>query len=201
MTTTRLWLLRHGEPEDAARGRCYGRLDVGLSGRGRQQAERAAVHLAGESLDAIYASPRKRAAESAGIIAASHACGVRTLADLREIDFGDFEGLTYDEIALRHPGLYRQWMETPTEVRFPNGESFALMRERVSRAVSLLLDRHAGRNLAVVTHGGVVRSVLADVLEIPPPNVFRIGQAYAALNLIRYVDGYPVVELVNGRAF
>ena len=58
-----------------------------------------------------------------------------TILDLREIDFEDFEGLPYDEIATRYPDLYRQWMETPTEVRFPNGESFREMRIRVLRSV------------------------------------------------------------------
>lgn len=101
---TNIWIIRHGEPEDVAQGRCYGRLDVGLSPQGRLQLERVAAHLRGEPLAAIYASPRQRATESASILGSHHACGIEILEGMREIDFGDFEGLSYDEIALALSG-------------------------------------------------------------------------------------------------
>jgi alpha-ribazole phosphatase/probable phosphoglycerate mutase len=197
MTVTRLWLIRHGEPVPDVRGRCYGRLDVSLSPEGRRQIESVAERLASEPLAAIYASPRKRTLESAEIIAARHACGVRIEANLREIDFGDFEGRTYDEIAQLYPEIYRQWMEQPTEVEFPNGESFSKLRARVTLILAVLLDRHSGQSVALVTHGGTIRTVLAEVLSIPSPNIFRIAQGYAAINLIRYIGSHPVIELVN----
>ncbi len=197
-TLTRIWLIRHGEPDPGIRGRCYGRLDVSLSAEGRRQLEPVAKRLASEPLSAIYTSPRKRALESAEIIAAPHACGVQTEHDLREIDFGDFEGLTYDDISKLYPALYRQWMDQPTEVEFPNGESFSMMRSRVTRAVAALHDRHAGQSVALVTHGGAIRIVLADALSVPSANVFRIAQRCAAINLIHFVGSHPVVELVNG---
>ncbi|WP_321473136.1 alpha-ribazole phosphatase [uncultured Paludibaculum sp.] len=198
ITVTRLWLIRHGEPDAEVRGRCYGRLDFGLSADGRGQLQPVAKRLASESLSAIYTSPRKRTLESAEIVAAHHACGVRIENDLREIDFGDFEGLTYDDIAKRYPELYGQWMEHPTKVEFPNGESFSKTRARVTKAVAMLLDRHAGQSVALVTHGGVIRIVLAGALSVPSANIFRIAQRYAAVNLIHFVGNHPVVELING---
>lgn len=195
---TRLWLIRHGEPDPAIRGRCYGRLDVSLSAEGRRQIERVSKRLASEPLRAIYTSPRKRTFESAEMIAAAHGRGVEVENRLCEIDFGDFEGLTYDDIAERYPEIYRRWMERPWEVEFPNGESFSVMRSRVTGAVAALLDRHAGQSVALVTHGGVIRIVLADALSIPPANIFRIAQRYAAVNLACYVGTHPVVELING---
>lgn len=195
---TRIWLIRHGEPDPEIRGRCYGRLDVSLSGEGRRQIECVSKRLASEPLRAIYASPRKRTLESAEIIAAAHGRGVRVENDLREIDFGDFEGLAYDDIAERYPEIYRQWMDRPWEVEFPNGESFSMMRSRVTRAVAALRERHAGECVAVVTHGGAIRIALAEALAVPPAHIFRIAQRYAAVNLFRYVGDYPVVELVNG---
>jgi alpha-ribazole phosphatase/probable phosphoglycerate mutase len=88
-------------------------------------------------------------------------------------------------------------METPTEVRFPNGESFAQMRARVLAAYRVLLARHGGQTIGLVAHGGVVRIVLAEALGVPDANLFRISQRYGALNLIRYLGDYPAVELVN----
>jgi alpha-ribazole phosphatase len=195
--TSRIWLVRHGEPA-GMRGRCYGKLDIGLSAAGRTQMERAAECLKAEQLEAIYASPRLRTMESARIVAGFHECGYREDAGLSEIDFGDFEGLTYDEIAVRYPAIYRQWMEAPTEVQFPHGESFAAMRVRVLRAFEAIREQHEGRTVAIVTHGGVIRIVLTWALEMPDRCLFRLAQDYAAMNLLAWVDGVPVVERMNG---
>jgi alpha-ribazole phosphatase len=193
---TRIWLIRHGEPA-GVRGRCYGKLDVGLSAAGRAQMEAAGRCLQAERFDAIYASPRVRTMESARILASFHACACREDTGLCEIDFGDFEGLTYDEIAARYPELYRQWMDSPTEVQFPNGESFAAMRLRVLRAFEEIRTASEGRTAAIVTHGGVIRILLAWVLEMPGRNLFRLAQDYAARNLLVWSEGIPIVQSMN----
>jgi len=194
---TNVWLIRHAEPSAAVRGRCYGSLDVELSAAGRAQAAQLAELLKAEPLAAVYSSPRIRAIQTAEAVAAPHGLAISIRPALREIDFGDFEGRTYDEIAASHPDLYRQWMETPTEVRFPRGESFAQVRERVLGVFVPLLTQHENQSIAIVTHGGVVRIILADALGIPPRNIFRVGQRYAALSRIRYLGDHASVELVN----
>jgi len=197
---TNIWIIRHGEPETGAQGRCYGRLDVGLSLEGRKQLERVADNLRSEPLAAIYTSPLRRTVESATILGRHHSCGVEILAGAREIDFGDFEGLSYDEIAQTYPEIYRDWMEKPTETQFPNGESFEHMRTRVAQTAEFLRSRHARQSVVLVTHGGVARIILAEALELSSTNIFRIAQRYAAINRIRYMNAYPSVELVNGAA-
>lgn len=194
---TRLWLVRHGEPHSDIRGRCYGRLDAGLSDAGRAQLERVALALSDERLSALYASPRVRTQESAEAIARFQSCAVQTDEDLREIDFGDFEGRAYDEIARLYPAIYQQWMEHPTEVQFPNGESFQAMRQRVLSTAKRLVAVHRGETIAIVSHGGVNRILLAEALGVPDANVFRIAQSYGARSLIQYIGDYPSVELMN----
>jgi alpha-ribazole phosphatase len=198
--TTRIWLIRHGEP-GGVRGRCYGKLDVGLSATGRAQMERSAECLRSERLEAIYCSPRLRTIESARFVAAFHDCTPQADEGLCEIDFGDFEGMTYDEIAVKYPEIYRQWMESPTAVKFPNGESFAEMRARVLRAFEAIRERNEGRTVAIVTHGGVIRIVLAWALQMPDTCLFRLAQDYAAVNLLHCLDGVPIVQLMNGSPF
>jgi broad specificity phosphatase PhoE len=153
-TTLRLVLVRHGEPEASARGRCYGRLDVDLSMRGRQQMRRVARLLESAPLAAVYCSPRRRARESGEILAAPHGLAPRPENRFREIDFGSLEGLTYDEAAERFPEVYKAWMERPTEVEFPGGESLSAMRGRVVAAAGELMGRHGGHTIAIVSHGG-----------------------------------------------
>src|SRR5215472_11912326 len=92
---TRLWLLRHPQPEAAAAGRCYGSLNVKLSPEGIRQAHSVAESLAIEPLAAIYTSPRQRCIEAASILAAGRPCAVEVMDALRELDFGEFEGRSY----------------------------------------------------------------------------------------------------------
>jgi alpha-ribazole phosphatase len=194
---TRLWLIRHGEPAEEVRHRCYGALDVGLSETGRAQMAQVAEYLRAEPVAAIYASPRSRALESARILAAGRSCPFEAVPDLREMDFGDFEGLTYDEIAARYSDLYRRWMETPTEVTFPNGEAFADMRVRVLRAVDAIRRERPGQTVMVVSHGGVNRILIAQALQMPDHCLFRLAQDHASMNLLSFLDGSALVQLVN----
>jgi broad specificity phosphatase PhoE len=189
---TRLLLLRHAEPADDARGRCYGTLDVGLSERGRRRAQELAGRL--EAPAAVYSSPRVRALETAEL-----AFGVRPIADerLRELDFGEFEGRTYDEIERSQPELYRRWMETPTQVEFPRGESYALLRHRVLDSLAEILARHPAETVAIVAHGGVARAILAEALAMPDEAIFRLDQPYCAVSVVDWLDGTPVVRSLN----
>jgi alpha-ribazole phosphatase/probable phosphoglycerate mutase len=197
---TTLWLIRHGETAQSSRGRCYGSLDVALSAAGIVQVQAAAQRLGTQRLSGIHCSPRTRCRDSAEIIAAEQTCTVETVEDLAELYFGDFEGRTYHEIAAEHPKLYAEWMANPTKVRFPGGESFSDMWTRVNAAVRKLRAAHAGSSFAIVAHGGVNRIILAEALGLPAENIFRIGQGYAALNLVKYYGDATVVELMNDSA-
>jgi alpha-ribazole phosphatase len=194
---TRIWLIRHGEPSHESRGRCYGRLDIGLSAEGRQQLQMVSEKLRAEPINAIYVSPRRRTIESGELLAQRCPRSITIEKRLCEIDFGEFEGKPYEEIERTHPEIYRQWMEHPTETHFPNGESFRQMQSRVLQAFRELCSRNPGETIAIVSHGGVNRIVLADALGIPAPNIFRIAQRYAAMNLLTLIEDYPSVELMN----
>ena len=188
---SRLILIRHAEPVEDARGLCYGSLDFGLSPAGRAHAERLAV----AGCDAVYASPRRRALETAAPLAAAHGLGVLVDDDLREIDFGDFEGRRYEEIEEAEPELYRAWMESPTTVRFPNGECYADVRARALAAFERIRAAHACA--VVVTHGGVIRAGLAAWLGMPDEAIFRLAQDYCGVSVVDFHDGVPLVRSLN----
>jgi len=195
----RLVLVRHAETEESARGRCYGSLDVGLSPTGKAQCAWLAQALAAERLTAVVSSPRTRAVETAQAIAAPHAIEVRVDPDLQELDFGELEGRTYDEIAAEMPGLYAAWMTTPTRVHFPGGESYSDLAGRALRAVEMLRRQPVEGTAVVVTHGGIVRAVLADVLGIPDDRIFRIAVEPASLATVDWIENVPrLVALGNG---
>src|SRR5262245_9658495 len=190
MNSTTLWLVRHGEAEGVS-NRCCGHLDPRLSAAGVLQANAVAHRLADETISKVYASTSSRAVETAQILAQPHGLSVQTIADLREMHFGDLEGLTYDEIERGWPDIFQSWMSRPTETQFPNGESFGQMRKRVLEALDSLLKSQKNEAIVVVTHSGVIRAILGSLLSIPDREIFRLGQKHGALNRVHYSDSGP----------
>src|SRR5262245_10587510 len=128
--STIVWLVRHTAAE-GSEGRCCGWWDVPLSDEGIRQAKRVAHMLQSEPFSQVYSSSLMRAVQTARIIAEPRGLTVEPVADLAEIHFGDFEGLTYSEIERQYPEVFRSWMRSPTGTEFPNGESFDRMRTRI----------------------------------------------------------------------
>ena len=195
--STRLLLIRHAEPEIDAQRRCYGSLDVPLSSRGERQARALTWRLAAEPLSAVYSSPRRRSLDTARVIAERHGREPCVEDDLREIEFGAFDGREYDEIARSYPEIYATWMTRPTEVAFPDGESFTDLRERSIAAMERLLERHRDGTIAVVSHGGPIRAMLAHELGLADEAIFRIGQRYGAVSELRHDGSGSILWAVN----
>ena len=192
-----LVLVRHAEVSDEARGRCYGRFDVPLSEVGRAQCEALAARLSTENVASVLSSPSMRARDTAEAIAQSHGLDVFVLEELSEVDFGAFEGLTYDEIAAAWPDVYAEWMARPAVVTFPGGETFADVKKRVAEAVLRLRADHDERLVVAVTHGGVVRAVLAEALDLPDDRVFGVAIEPASMTRVEWQDGITIVRGVN----
>jgi broad specificity phosphatase PhoE len=153
----RIILVRHGETAGQSSIRYYGVTDVPLSDLGREQVREAKRHVIGEIYQAVWASTLCRSWESAQIVAPGE--GVRLDADLREIDFGAWEGLTKEEIAAEDPAGYADWQDAGLGFTFPGGESRGDFRVRVGRAYERI--RKSGvESVLVVVHKGVVRTLL-----------------------------------------
>jgi 2,3-bisphosphoglycerate-dependent phosphoglycerate mutase len=195
--TTRVVLVRHAEPHESTEGRCYGRLDVPLSAGGRATAEAVAAALEPVALARVYSSPLRRALETATPIARTHGLVPIPHEGLRELDFGELEGQRYEEIAARSSELFRAWMTAPASVRFPGGESFSDLRARALAAAEELRRRHRGDVFALVAHGGVTRTILADALGVPARALFRIEQSYGAVSVVDWLGESPVVRSMN----
>jgi len=198
---TRVVLVRHAETEESARGRCYGRLDVRLSPRGLRQAQGLAVALADVPLAAVYASPLARAVDTARPVAAARGLEPIVLDALAELDFGEVEGLRYDEIEAERPELFRAWMDEPARVCFPGGEGLSDLRVRVLPALEQIRARHEREAVAVVAHGGVIRVVLAEALGLGDGALFRLDQAEGGVSVVDWLEGVPLVRVANATLY
>jgi alpha-ribazole phosphatase len=199
MASTWVYLARHGEVLHAAEGRFFGHTDIALSPGGLAQVATLGERLAAEPIEAVYASDLLRARQSAAPLAATRGTGVVAVPPLREMAMGRWEGLTFAEIHAREPELCDRWLADPFAMPFPDGESVADLRARAVPAFREVVERHVGRRIAVVAHGGTNRVLLADALGLPLGNIFRLAQDYAAWSLIEYRRDGAVVHAVNQR--
>lgn len=152
-------LARHGETDWNRDGRFQGQADPPLNDRGREQAEELAERLSAERFAALYASPLRRARETADIVAARLGLAVEPVDELQEIDVGSWSGLTRDEVASRFPAAYRRWLEF--RAAWGDGETYDDLTRRVVAAVLQLAAAHPEERVLIVTHGGPIRAVLA----------------------------------------
>ncbi len=194
---TSILFIRHAESAEWARQICHGTLDVPLSETGVEQARKLADHLEGTRLDAVYASPRSRALATAAAVAAKQDLEPVVREALAEIDFGVFEGRTFDEIAASHPMVYATWMREPASVRFPDGESFGDLQVRVTSEIEWIRRRHLEGSVAVVTHGGVIRAALAEILGLNGEAIFRMDQSWGGRTLVEWAGDEPMLRYAN----
>ncbi len=191
-------LLRHGDTRLSPEHRFSGLCDLPLSADGTRQARAAACRLAtGAPIDAMVSSPLRRAAATADI--AAGVLGLTTVIDddLRETDFGDWEGLTLAEVQQRWPAAAAAWRRDPEQAP-PGGESFADTALRVGRACDRLLRDHGGQTILMVTHITPIKILLCRALGVPLGTVYRLYLGSACLSEIQWHDrGFASVHRVN----
>jgi ribonuclease H / adenosylcobalamin/alpha-ribazole phosphatase len=197
VVTTMTHLLRHGQTEHTPERRYSGRNDLPLSRTGRAEAEAAAERAKALGVDVVIASPLRRTRETAEIVAGALGLPVVLDEDLVELDFGDLEGLTFDEARAKHPLAARRFLDDVT-VAAPGGESIVDVSNRVARARRRILSQHAGRTVLVVSHVTPIKLLLAAGLGAGDQVVSRIFLEAASLCSVAWSsDGRASVRLVN----
>jgi probable phosphoglycerate mutase len=177
MEPTRLVAVRHGETAWNAAARIQGQTDIGLNDLGRWQAQRVAQALAHEPVAAVYSSDLLRAWHTAEPIAQAHGLAPVAEAGLRERAFGVFEGKSFDDVQEQYPEDGRLWRERlPAWAPPGGGESLDQMRERVGATVARLAARHAGAQIVLAAHGGVLDTLyrLATGQAVNAPRTWQL---------------------------
>lgn len=184
--TVSIYLVRHGQTDLNRDGRFRGLTDAPLNETGRREASAAAAALAGAGLEAIYSSPMPRALQTARIIAGAVGAGVVTDGSFSDIDYGDWQGLTVEEVALKFgPGALEAWKRDPGSFQFPNGDSMMSVRERLVPALRSLASGGC-RSVAVVSHLAVLKVFLLVALDIPFGNFWKLGLENGSVGLLTH---------------
>jgi len=194
---TVFYLLRHGEHN--VQGRiCAGRMPgVVLSERGQAEAEAAARRLTEAGIAAIYASPMERTRETGEIVGRHLGLPVNIHDDLAELDFGEWTGLTFDEV--RKDPRWPLWATHRSLSCIPGGETMRAVQRRVVEAVMEMRELHPDDHLVVVSHGDVIRAALVFALGMPLDLYSRIEVATASLSTVRIDNNGIRVIAINER--
>lgn len=196
----RLILVRHGATDWNVERRCQGTSDVPLSESGLVQADAVAAALADARVDAIFSSDLARARVTAERIAAVHDVNVDLRRGLRELHYGDLEGLTVAEAADRYPDVMELWRQAPADLRLPgSSETLGDMRERAWRVVDEAHDTYPNGQVVVVSHNGPIRAMLTRALDMPVSALHRFRVEPASVTRLQIGGAYPegVLDTLN----
>jgi alpha-ribazole phosphatase len=196
----RFLLIRHGESVWNGERRIQGHRDPPLSALGRRQADRLVAALPAHltsAVAAVWTSPLRRAAETAARIGQAFGLPVVPDPDLREMSLGAWEGMTRAEIEAGFPGVYARWLDDPLAGRPDGGEELSAFAARAAGALERMRTAYPGRDLIVVSHGGVIKSLLCAILGLDVRRLFRIRQDNSALNIVELAGARQQVVLLN----
>jgi phosphoserine phosphatase len=184
---TRILLVRHGQTEWNLPNveRYRGRVDVPLNEEGVRQAEATGRRIAAEwPVAAVYSSPLTRALRTAQEIARHFKLEVQPHNGLIDINLGQWQGLTVNEVRQQWPDVYDAWRSAPHTARIPDGETLAQLRARGADAIRDIVARHPGQTIAAVAHTAINHSILLAMLGLGDDRFWRLGQDNCAINVV-----------------
>jgi broad specificity phosphatase PhoE len=198
---TRIILVRHGHVAGINPPRFRGRTDLALTDRGKDEARQVADRIAiAWSPRTVYTSPLSRCVDTGAEI--SQRCGapLRTLEEINDLDYGEWQGKSWDEARAIGDGLFDIWRHSPDQVLFPSGESLQGVAGRASRALRYLSEHHPNETVVVVSHDSVNRVILALALALPLSSYWRLVQDPCCINEIECDGDWTRVCRMNDTA-
>ncbi|HEY48675.1 MAG TPA: histidine phosphatase family protein [Dehalococcoidia bacterium] len=202
----RLILIRHGETDWNKQGRVQGLSDLELNETGRRQSESLAQALGDEKVEALYTSPLKRARDTAYAIGRLHPVEVVTIDGLRELDVGEVDGLTYEEMVCYYGDFFERWMKDCTSVCPPGGSSMPELQERAWAAIQDILRRHQQRGksegdgeevVIAVAHFFPILSILCKALGLELSECRRMKLELASITTLDFNPERTVLVSLN----
>jgi alpha-ribazole phosphatase len=199
MNTTKLYLIRHGETEQNKNGILMGSTDTPLNDLGRQQAASLGERLNALEVDSIFCSPLSRAVDTATLVFGEDV-PIITDSSLQEFHFGDWEGMHFSAIAKQYPEIWQLWLKDWELTQIPGAEAFAAFKHRVINFVSEVVTYNPGKRVAVVSHGGCIRSLLAHFFcESVSTGYWKFKVDNATLTEIEFMGSLPILIRFNYR--
>lgn len=193
----KLLLTRHGQTDWNIARRYQGHSNTELNQVGVRQAEQLAKRLSSESIHAVYSSDLSRAMTTAQAVASHHDIEPHADTRWRELSFGSWEGMTYEEMSAHSPELFDAWMKDSLTVSTPNGETHTQLAERVQAAFNELKANHKDETVLVVGHSGSTQTLLALTLGVDLSRYWQFRVSQTSLSELTVYDDSVVLNLFN----
>ena len=194
---TRFFIIRHGETRGTKVRRYFGSTDMQLSRKGIMQAHGLRKRLEKEKIDCIYTSHQRRCRKTAEIIKGKRKIKTMIAPDIRELDFGEWEGLDIREINKKDPRKVKRWHNDFMNFRMPGGEKITNMISRTERFWKYVTSRHKDQNIFIVTHGGPARIILLKMLGLDWKHFWKISVNTCSVSIVEIQNGYTLVRCLN----
>ncbi len=197
------WILvRHGETDWNAEGKAQGQSDTPLNATGRKQAEETGAKLREMRFDAAYSSDLERVVHTAMPIVEGRDIPLTQIEGLREKKFGDWEGMTFQQVESEHPEMFRRLFDEDINFAPPSGESDLQLYERIKAVADKLLAAHQDddTNILVVAHGGTLRALIVVLMDMPPQYMWRLRLRNCGISVVSVFDGGAFLEILNDTA-
>jgi len=194
---TKVYLARHGQTEWNKKLTFRGRIDVPLNEAGYREARALSDALKDKNIEAIYTSPLRRSIETAQPIAKFFHLEIVPVQGLIDINYGDWEGLTFNEVKKRYSDQYDKWEKKPDLIRFPHGETLDEAKERSFRAFISIVEKNPGKSILIVPHRVINKVLLCALLGLSNSHFWEIKQDTGCINLIEYVNNKFILSLMN----
>jgi len=182
---TQLYLIRHGEVEEKYH-RVFGgsRIDMALSPLGHDHGAALARWMEGSKLDAVYVSPMLRVQQTIAPLLARRSLTPVIMPDLREVDFGEWTGLRWEEVKEKFGTSAFDWLEVLDQAGIPQGESATALLARVRPCLAQILQDNPHRSVAIACHGGIIRVILALLLDLPLSRMAHFSIEYGSVTVV-----------------
>jgi len=189
--------VRHGITEFNSARKFLGYSDIELSAAGCRQVEQLRDHLVDDKIDAVYSSDLKRALVTAEVISSGHEVDITARSELREMNYGDVEGLTFEEISRLYPGVAEVLANFGPRLKFPGGENFREFIERASKFLDELKGHTSSQTILIVSHNGPLRVLVCRLLGIDLGHWRQIRLDNASLSILETSPRGAIVSLLN----
>jgi broad specificity phosphatase PhoE len=194
---TRLYLIRHGEVEKTYHKVFGGRIDMELSPLGHDQVRALARFLRAAPPDVMYASPMRRVQQTLAPLAEETGLKPVLMEGLREVDFGSWTGLSWDEVLQKHGVSAYSWLHQLDDGTIERAETVPEFRKRVEVSLDQILAETPGKTVAVICHGGVIRMLLSVLFDLPFRKMSMFEIEYASVTKIHHRPSKREIEFLN----
>jgi len=198
---TKLILVRHALTVDNQNNRLSGHIDSVVSEIGKKQIDKLITYLEKIDIDKIYTTTSSRTKDTVKQISKLKKIDIIEKETLKEISFGDFEGITFDEIRSNHPKQFQDMIDKGYEYKYPNGESLIDSYNRVANEISKIIFDNKDKTILICSHGGTIRNIITYLISNSYEYHWNFKIDNASITILEVENGFTVIDTMNNTNF